>query len=110
LFVFDLSLEEAYRSEWGQSCSIIDDDEACFIRGSYDDRDRLGRTLITTFNRNGSWERTDVEFLTRCHTPEEVISALKKSGFKETVCHRSDDDGELRRGLGPGRACFVAQA
>ncbi len=109
VMVFDLSLEEAYKTEWQRSCSIVEDDEACFVRGSYDERERLGRTLITRFDRNGTWERTDVVFLTRCHTPEEVLNALDRSGFAEQVCHRSDRDEDLRRDLGPGRACFVAK-
>jgi SAM-dependent methyltransferase len=107
-FVFDLSLEAAYKSEWGESCSIVNTDEACFVRGSYDERERLGRTLITTFQRRGSWERTDVEFLARCHRPEEVLRALRRAGFAECTWQSSDENQELQRELGPRRACFVA--
>lgn len=32
IFVFDVSLEETYEREWQRTCSVIDDDEACFIR------------------------------------------------------------------------------
>lgn len=108
-FVFDLSLEDAYKSEWQESCSIVEPDEACFVRGSYNESERMGRTLITTFHRNDSWERTDVEFLVRCHSPEQVLEALEKARFTDCRCHRSHDDEELRRELGPGRACFVAK-
>ncbi len=107
-FAFDLSLEAAYKTEWQQSCSIVEPDEACFVRGSYDEGERLGRTLITTFQRNGAWQRTDVEFLARCHAPEEVLLALRAAGFAESVCHSSEEDEELRQEIGPGRACFVA--
>lgn len=107
-FVFDLSLEAVYKSEWQESCSILEADDACFVRGSYDERERLGRTLITTFERKGLWHRTDVEFVARCHVPEDVLTALNKAGFADCVCHYSDEDEELRRDLGPGRACFVA--
>ena len=109
-FVFDLSLEEAFKTEWQKSWSIIDDDEACFIRDSYDEHGRLGRTLITRFHRKLGWERTDVEFHTRYYKPAEILHALDRSGFAEYVCHRSDDSEELRRELGPGRACFVARS
>jgi SAM-dependent methyltransferase len=109
LFVFDLSLEEAYRTEWQRSCTIVEDDEGSFVRGDYDERERVGRTLITTFHRNGVWERTDVTFMARCYSPEEVLRALERSGFAESSCLRSDDDPELHHDLGPARACFVAQ-
>lgn len=107
-FVFDLSLEAAYKSEWQESCSIVDPDEACFVRGSYDESERLGRTLITTFRRNGSWQRTDVEFLARCHAPEDVLRALTRAGFSNCVCSYSDENEDLRQELGPRRACFEA--
>jgi SAM-dependent methyltransferase len=108
-FVFDLSVEEAYKNEWGQSCTIVEADEVCIVRGSYDERERLGRTFITTFQRNGGWERTDVEFLVRSHSPQEVLSALARAGFADTMCHLSDEDEVLGRELGPRRACFVAK-
>lgn len=107
-FVFDLSLEAAYTREWQQSCHIVETDEVCIVRGSYDDGERLGRTFITTFERNGTWERTDVEFMVRCHTPNEVLGSLEQVGFVDCVCHLSDADEALGRELGPRRACFVA--
>jgi SAM-dependent methyltransferase len=107
-FVFDLSLEEAYKEEWRRSCSIVEDDEVCFIRGSYDEHNRTGQTLITLFSLQRTWERTDVSFTARCRTPDEVLQALKNAGFASCVCHKSNEDDELRENLGPGRACFVA--
>ena len=80
-FVFDLSVEAAYKSEWQQSCTIVEANEVCIVRGSYDERERLGQTFITTFNHSGIWERTDVAFLVRCHPPEEVLQALQIAGF-----------------------------
>ena len=108
VFAFDLSLEETYRREWQRTCSIIKEDEACFIRGSYDETARLGRTLITRFHRNGTWERADVEFVVRCHDLTEICSGLSQSGFAKVVCHTSDDDERLRSEIGAGRACVVA--
>lgn len=107
-FVFDLATEESFQTEWNRSCHIVEADEVCIVRGSYDERERLGRTFITTFQRKGNWERSDVEFLAHCHRPEEVLGALKRSGFEESGCHLSDEDELLRNELGPRRACFVA--
>ena len=108
-FVFDLATEASFQTEWNQSCHIVEADEVCIVRGSYDERERLGRTFITTFCRKGSWERSDVEFLAHCHRPEEVLRALKRVGFVEAVCHLSDEDEALRNELGPRRACFVGR-
>jgi SAM-dependent methyltransferase len=108
LFLFDASLEKAFQTEWQNSCVIIEDDEACFVRGAYDEKQRCGTTLITRFHRNGEWTRTDVEFRVRCHSPEEVLHALNQAGFGESVCYHSDQDRELRGELGPARACFMA--
>lgn len=108
MFVFDLATEASFQTEWNQSCHIVEADEVCIVRGSYSERERLGRTLITTFYRHGGWERVDVEFLAHCHRPEEVLGALKRAGFAGSVCHLSDDDEALRNELGPRRACFVA--
>lgn len=108
LFVFDVSLEEAYKGEWGRSCSIVENDEAYFVRGSYDDSNRIGRTLITGFHRNGGWVRNDVQFLTRCHGQSEILDGLTRAGFTDIQCHRSDEDTNLRAEIGCGRACFVA--
>ncbi len=107
-FVFDLSTEAAYKSEWQQSCFIVEVDEVCIVRGVYNERERLGRTFITTFQQNGKWERTDVEFLVRCHSPQEVLRALERAGFMASV-FLSDKDEELGRQLGPRRACYVAK-
>ncbi len=109
-FVFDLSLEDAYKREWDRSCTMIDDDEASFIRGSYDEADRLGRTFITRFHRNGTWQRTDVAFVTRSYELREISEVLKRAGFTRVECHRSDDESELRSEIGPSRACVVARA
>lgn len=88
--------------------SIVDTDDACFVRGSYNEKERLGTTLITTFERNGVWQRKDVELIARCHAPESVLLALTEAGFGNCVCIYSDEDQDLRRDLGPGRACFLA--
>lgn len=108
VFIFDVSLEETYKREWQRTCSVIDDEEACFIRGTYDQTERIGRTFITRFHRDGSWQRTDVDFVTRCYDLRELSTVAKRSGFSEVRCHRSSRDPRLMSELGPGRACVVA--
>lgn len=107
-FLFDLSLEGAYRSEWGRECAIVEEGEAHFVRGSYDPLRRMGTTRVTSFVRNGSWNRVDATFLTRCHDPETVVACLRGSGFAAAAWWESDGDARLLAELGPGRACFLA--
>jgi len=107
-FVFDLSLEETYKSEWNQTCSLVEDEEACFIRGTYDEHSRLGKTLITRFHQDSVWKRTDTVFLARCWRPEDVLLLLKQAGFSRQTYHSSDHDEELRNQLGRSRAAFAA--
>ena len=103
-FVFDMSLEKAYQTEWKQTCNIINDAEACFIRGHYDETTRIGATQITRFHANGqAWGRTDVEWHTRCYSPSEVTEALRQAGFSKVNSHSLDAD------LGPNRVAYVAQ-
>ncbi|MBL8210823.1 MAG: methyltransferase domain-containing protein [Bryobacterales bacterium] len=108
IFLFDLSLEGAYRSEWGRECAIVEEGEAHFVRGSYDPLQRMGTTHVTSFVRNGSWNRVDTTFLARCHDPESVADCLRRSGFVAVEWQESDRDDRLLAELGPGRASFLA--
>lgn len=102
-FVFDMSLEEAYKTEWKQTCNIINDNEACIIRGQYDETTRIGATQITRFHATGqTWGRTDVEWHTRCYAPQEVAELLRQSGFGKITTHSLDAE------LGPNRIAYLA--
>jgi len=106
-FVFDLSLRETYENEWGRTASVIEADEACFVRGEYDRDARLGRTFITRFHRQSVWERTDTVFQARCWEVEEILAQLDQSGFSARECYPTSADDFLQAKLGPGRAVFV---
>jgi hypothetical protein len=86
-FAFDLCLEEVYQTEWQRSCAIVEAEEACFIRGQYQARERLGRTFITLFRLEEQWQRTDVVLQQRCYTLGEVRTALARAGFGRTLCY-----------------------
>lgn len=108
MFLFDLSLEETYQREWSRECTIVEEEEAHFVRGCYDAEQRLGTTRVTSFVQNGSWSRVDATFLTRCHPPDTVIACLRASGFATARWYSSDQDATLLSELGPARACFLA--
>jgi SAM-dependent methyltransferase len=108
LFLFDLNVEEAYRTLWDKSEAFVEEDCAYFIRGGYDPARRLGRTEITTFRRLQQWERGDVKFYQRCHAPHEVAGALTGAGFRDVACHDSRDLG-MSGELSIGRVFFEAR-
>ena len=109
LFAFDVLLEDAYRTNWGQSFALVRDDHVLTITGSgFDFRTRQARCTITMFRLlEGNWQRSDVTILERCYTGKEVSDALERAGFGEILCY---DAGDLGMGgeLGEGRTFFVA--
>ena len=107
-FVFDINLEQSYRTAWNSSCSIIDAERACFIRGGYDPDTRLGRTEITLFEQNGSWHRSDVTFLQRFHPVEDIKRLLSAAGFRSAVPYNPGEDLGVEGPFSEGRAVFVA--
>lgn len=110
VFVFDVNLEESYRTAWNSNntCSTVDDRHACFIRGDYDPATRLGRTEITLFEKNGSWDRSDVTFLQRFHPAEDITRLLREAGFSSIRAYNPIEDLGIDGYFGQGRAVFVA--
>jgi SAM-dependent methyltransferase len=109
LFAFDILLEDAYRTNWGQAFAIVRDDHVLTITGSgFDFRSRKARCTITMFRLlQGQWQRSDVTILERCYTSKEISKALEQAGFGEVQCYAASDLG-MAGGLGEGRTFFVA--
>lgn len=109
LFAFDMLLEEAYQTHWGESFALVRDDHVLTITGSgYDFRHRLAQCTITMFRLvEGAWRRADVEVRERCYTGDEIESALVNAGFGEISCYDAGDLGMAGQ-LGEGRTFFVA--
>lgn len=74
----------------------------------YDPVARLGRTEITMFRREGAWHRLDVALLQKCHSPDEIRSALAETGFEEIRRYNANDLG-MKGEIGVGRAFFLAE-
>jgi SAM-dependent methyltransferase len=108
-FAFDMLLEDAYQTHWGESFALVRDDHALTITGSgYDFRSRMARCTITMFRLiEGVWRRSDVTIEERCYTPEEIGEALERAGFGEVCCYDAGDLG-MAGDLGEGRTFFVA--
>lgn len=108
-FVFDLNMEEAYRTEWGKSSIIVEPDNVCIIRGGYDDRERMGRTDITMFRQKATWQRADVTIFQRCYTGEEVTAALQRAGLHDIRAFDADRELGMAGDLAIGRTFFVCR-
>ena len=108
VFVFDLNMEDGYRTRWRGSHGYVEDDHACIARSSHLPDERIGKVEITMFFRRGDgWERSDVTLLQRCYSEDEVLSALRSVGFVgvEAFDGARDLGAELSRY--PGRSFFV---
>jgi SAM-dependent methyltransferase len=108
-FVFDVLLEEAYQTHWGESFALVREDHLLTITGAgYDFRSRRASCRITMFRLlDGVWRRSDVDMQERCYTTAEIDHALRQAGFGEIVCYDARDLG-MAGELGEGRTFFVA--
>jgi SAM-dependent methyltransferase len=108
VFAFDMLLEDAYQTHWGESFALVRDDHVLTITGSgYDFRSRLACCTVTMFRLvEGSWRRTDVTIEERCYTSREIETALQRAGFGEIFCYDAGDLG-MAGDLGEGRTFYV---
>jgi SAM-dependent methyltransferase len=108
-FAFDMLMESAYQTHWGESFALVRDDHVLTITGSgYDFRTRLGQCTITMFRMlDAVWRRSDALIRERCYTPAEIEQALRGAGFGEIECYDAGDLGMAGQ-LGEGRTFFVA--
>jgi SAM-dependent methyltransferase len=107
VFVFDLNMAEAFRSEWHKSSTIAAGDHFCYVRGRYERERKLGVTEITTFQLNGQWIRQDLTVYQRCYGRPEVRQALASAGFTSIASHSAKAFG-IRGRLAVGRMYFAA--
>ncbi len=80
-FLFDLYSQAAYLERWRGSFAKVEPDCVCVVQASYDVPNRRGENLITIFERNGKWNRSDLKLTTRCYGDEELLSLLCAAGF-----------------------------
>jgi SAM-dependent methyltransferase len=110
-FAFDMLLEEAYRTHWGESFALVRDDHVLTITGAgYDFRTRVACCTVTMFRLiDGTWRRSDARIQERCYTVDEIGEAATRAGFERLTCYDARDLGMAGQ-LGEGRTFFVAQA
>ena len=110
VFVFDLNMEEGYRTRWRGSHGYVEDDHACIARSSHLPEEGIGKTEITMFFREADrWERGDVTLMQRCYDEDEILKALGSVGFVGAkACDGGKDLGEELSRF-PGRSFFVSR-
>ena len=109
LLAFDMLLEEAYRTHWGESFALVRDDHLLSLTGgAFDARSRLARVDVTMFRLlDGAWQRSDATVEERCYSVDEISNSLTLAGFGELLCYDAGDLG-MAGPLGEGRTFFVA--
>ena len=107
-FAFDVLLEEAYLTHWGESFALVRDDHLLTITGAgYDFRSRLACCTITMFRMaEGVWRRSDVVVRERCYTTSQIGAILDRAGFGEVSCYSARDLGMAGQ-IGQGRTFFT---
>jgi SAM-dependent methyltransferase len=107
-FAFDMLLEAAYQTHWGETFALVRDDHTLTITGAgYDFRSRIAQCRVTMFRCfDGAWQRVDTVVEERCYTPAEIDAALAAAGFGRTTCYDARDLG-MAGELGIGRTFFV---
>jgi SAM-dependent methyltransferase len=108
-FVFDLNMEEGYRSRWRGSFGLVEDDYACLIRSNFRPDEKTGQMDITLFFRESpeTWRRSDLTFRQRCYSETEVRAALESAGFKDIQAYDALRDLQMPGGV--GRTFFVGR-
>ncbi|MCY3700385.1 MAG: class I SAM-dependent methyltransferase [Gemmatimonadetes bacterium] len=108
-FLFDLNMEEGYRSRWRGSFAYVEEDHVCAGRSSHDANEKTGRLDVTLLEPKGSgWERIDFSLTQRWYEEDEIRERLRRVGFEEL---QSVDGNELvAEGTShEGRMFFVAR-
>lgn len=95
-FAFDVNIEESYRTGWENTCTVVESDNAFFVRGGYDPEQRLGHTEITMFRLDGQWCRADATILQRCYSEEGLRKLFAEAGFRSVTCYDVPRDLDSR--------------
>lgn len=109
-FVFDMNLGEAYFLDLSQWHVTLTDDMVGLVRGHYNPGEKKAITELVWFSRNSdgqTWIRHNSNVEQRCYETEEIVAALRGSGFEniETLTARQ---AGMQAELGIGRIFLVA--
>jgi SAM-dependent methyltransferase len=110
VFVFDLNMEEAYRTQWHKSSAVVEADHIFIVQGGYHPDERLGRTEVVMLRElsDAQWRRSDV-LLWRGYSHAKVKSALGQVGFEPVRPNDARRDLEMADDLAVGWTFFSAR-
>src|SRR5262245_13996575 len=83
-FIFDLNMEESFRTNWRGSFGKVDDDLVCVVRPSFREDDQIGEFFITVMKQEhgmSKWTRSDIRLSQRCYARQDVLAILRVVGF-----------------------------
>jgi SAM-dependent methyltransferase len=106
-FVFDLNMEEKFRTLWCGAHPLIEEQTVSITRAHYDPAQKLGRVDITLFHLDQHWQRCDACVFEKCYSEDEVRSGLAQAGFCEIRAYDAQKLG-MQSDIGLGRAFFSA--
>jgi len=108
LFLFDLNMEEGFRTRWRGSFGIVEEDHVCVGRSSYRAEEGIGQADFTIFRLvDGAWQRTDVTLLQQCSAESEIRAALKDAQFQHIQTFDAQRDLGWQRDV--GRTFFLCE-
>lgn len=107
---FDILLEAAYRTRWGENYALVREDHVLAITGGgFEAGTNLAHCRVTMFRQEGeTWRRTDTVVTERCYTANEITQALVNAGFGEVTLYDAHDLG-MQGDLGEGRVFVTAR-
>jgi SAM-dependent methyltransferase len=107
IFLFDLNVEDESEA-LGNSMQMVDKDDACIVRSSYNAPEKLKRYDLTMFRKEDSgWERSDLSLFQRYYATDEVLGALTAAGFNTIKTY--DARREFGFNLSDGRMFYFAR-
>jgi SAM-dependent methyltransferase len=107
IFLFDLNVEDESEA-LGNSLQMVDENDACIVRSSYDSLEKLKRYDLTMFRKeDGRWERSDLTLFQRYYATDEVLGALTTAGFNQVKTY--DARREFGFNLSDGRMFYFAR-
>ncbi len=96
------------RARWQGSFGIVEDDNACILRSSYNTGAGIARADVTMFRPEGhAWRRSDVVLFERRHPEEQLEVGLGSASLVEVRTYGAVDDFGLNNDI--GRSFFLAK-
>ncbi|MFN6561401.1 MAG: class I SAM-dependent DNA methyltransferase [Nostoc sp. ChiSLP01] len=94
IFIFNLRLEEDFKSYWDNSTTrVVRDDYAWISQKSYNSEEKIGQIQITGFQLiEKEWKPLEQIILEKTYSRAEVLSALEKVGFRQVSVHEEKHD------------------